>query len=70
MLFFIYEEMLTKQVEKKSLRGTYLVGYLNEVMVGHFMINLDSDKEFEKVHQHLISIVELKIGNHLILLYE
>ena len=62
--------MLTKQVEKKSLRGTYLVGYLNEVMVGHFMINLDSDKEFEKVQEHFISIVELKIGNHLRLLHE
>jgi predicted protein tyrosine phosphatase len=62
--------MLTKQIEKKSLRGTYLVGYLNEVLVGHFIINLDSDKEFEKVQQHLISIVELKIGNHLRLLHE
>ena len=48
-MLFLYEEIVTKQVEKKSLRGTYLVGYLNEVMVSHFMINLDSDKKFEKV---------------------
>jgi hypothetical protein len=38
-----YEKMLGKQVEKKSLRGTYLVSYLNEVVMTYWMINLDFD---------------------------
>jgi hypothetical protein len=33
--------MLGKQVE--SLRGTYLVSYLNEVVMTYWMINLDFD---------------------------
>jgi hypothetical protein len=53
--------MLAKQVEKKPLRGTYLVDYSNDVVNLHSLTNLDLDKEFEEIQQ-LISIIKIKEG--------
>jgi len=48
--------------EKNLVRGTYLVTYLNEVIMDHLLIDLDFDEEFEKDQQQLIWIVEFNKG--------
>lgn len=35
--------------KKKSFRGIYLVGYLNEVIMVHLIVNVDCNKEIKEV---------------------
>jgi hypothetical protein len=35
--------------KKKSFRGIYLVGYLNEVIMVHSIVNVDCNKEIKEV---------------------
>lgn len=52
--------MISIPFQKKPLKGTYLIGYLSEVIMVYSIINLDFDKEFKKNQQQLILTIELK----------
>jgi len=45
--------------KKKSFREIYLIGYLNEVIMVHSIVNVDCNKEIKEV-QLLIYIIGLK----------
>lgn len=53
------KKMLGKRAKKKPLQGTYPVGYLNEVVMTHSIIDLDSN-EFEEDQQQLSSVPKLE----------
>jgi hypothetical protein len=45
------ERLISIPFQKKPLKGTYLIGYLSEVIMVYSIINLDFDKEFKKNQQ-------------------
>jgi hypothetical protein len=54
-----YEKML-KHKKKKVLRRTYAIGYSNNVISAHSLIDSNSDEYFEEVQQHLKLVIEIK----------
>jgi len=47
-MFFYYKKLLTKWLENKLLKGTYLVSYLDTIMNAHLLIDSNFNKEFEE----------------------
>jgi hypothetical protein len=51
---------MLKHKKKKVLRRTYAIGYSNNVMSAHSLIDSNSDEYFEEVQQHLKLVIEIK----------
>jgi hypothetical protein len=49
MMLIILKKMIVKMVEKKLLRWTYLINYLDNVVSAHLFIDSDSYRKFEDV---------------------
>ena len=52
--------MLKKTRKKKVLRRTYAIGYSNNVMSAHSLIDSKFDEYFEEVQQHLKLVIKIK----------